>query len=146
MCQYPLRSFCGEQPERGCPVIPNTPSLGSILESFFSYYLKLQRGLRPNSITSYADAMRLFLQFAAATSKKKITHLGLDDLQADAVSQFLTSLEESQKRGPISQPTIGGPPHLLRICWATISGAARSSSESRRYSEEACSASGNCFS
>jgi site-specific recombinase XerD len=82
-------------------VISTAPMLGTILESFFNDYLRLQRGLRPNSITSYADAMRLFLQFAAATSKKKITHLGLDDLQAEAVSLFLTSLEE--KRSNVAQ-------------------------------------------
>ena len=48
------------------------PLLGATLASFFNDHLKLQRGLRPNSITSYADAMRLLLQFAAATSKKKV--------------------------------------------------------------------------
>ncbi len=73
-----------------------TPLLGAILESFFNDYLKLQRGLRPNSITSYADAMRLFLQFAAATGKKKVTQLGLDDLDAGVVCQFLNSLEEGR--------------------------------------------------
>ena len=73
-----------------------TPVLGAILESFFNDYLKLQRGLRPNSITSYADAMRLFLQFAAATGKKKVTQLGLDDLDAGVVCQFLNSLEEGR--------------------------------------------------
>ncbi|MGI8568277.1 MAG: tyrosine-type recombinase/integrase [Methylocella sp.] len=84
-------------------MIPNTPLLGSILASFFNDYLKLQRGLRPNSITSYADAMRLFLQFAVSTNKKKITQLGLDDLQADAVSQFLTSLEERRSNAAQSR-------------------------------------------
>lgn len=74
----------------------SAPLLGSILASFFNDHLKLQRGLRPNSITSYADAMRLFLQFAAATGKKRITQLGLDDLDADVVSQFLNSLEENR--------------------------------------------------
>ena len=64
----------------------STPLLGAILASFFNDHLKLQRGLRPNSITSYADAMRLLLQFAAATGKKKVTRLGLDDLDADVVS------------------------------------------------------------
>jgi len=72
------------------------PLLGAILASFFNDHLKLQRGLRPNSITSYADAMRLLLQFAAATFKKKVTQLGLDDLDADVVSRFLNSLEESR--------------------------------------------------
>jgi integrase/recombinase XerD len=77
-------------------VNPTTPSLGSILVSFFNDYLKLQRGLRPNSITSYADATRLFLQFAAALHKKKVTRLSLDDLEAEVVSQFLNSLEEQR--------------------------------------------------
>ena len=74
----------------------STVTLGSLLASFFNDHLKLQKGLRPNSITSYADAMRLFLQFAAKTAGKKITQLGLDDLDADAVSSFLNSLEEDR--------------------------------------------------
>ncbi len=84
-------------------MIPSTPLLGSILGSFFNDYLKLQRGLRPNSITSYADAMRLFLQFAAASSKKNLTQLGLNDLEADVVSQFLNSLEESRSNSAQSR-------------------------------------------
>jgi len=75
---------------------PSAPLLGTILASFFNDHLKLQRGLRPNSITSYADAMRLLLQFAAATGKKKVTQLGLDDLNAEVVCRFLNSLEESR--------------------------------------------------
>lgn len=70
--------------------------LGSVLASFFNDHLKLQKGLRPNSITSYADAMRLFLQFAAKAAEKRITQLGLDDLDANAVSSFLNSLEEDR--------------------------------------------------
>jgi integrase/recombinase XerD len=74
----------------------STPPLGVVLGSFFNDHLKLQRGLRPNSITSYADAMRLLLQFAAEVARKKITQLTLDDLDSDLVSQFLNFLEESR--------------------------------------------------
>jgi len=81
----------------------DTPSLGAILESFFTDYLKLQRGLRPNSIKSYADTMRLFLQFAAEANRKKLTQLGLDDLHADAVAHFLASLEERRHNAPQSR-------------------------------------------
>jgi site-specific recombinase XerD len=99
------------------------PPLGTILASFFNDYLKLQRGLRPNSITSYADAMRLLLQFAGSTGKKKVTQLSLDDLNADVVCQFLNSLEEisggsarsGRKRQPFSRnsyPTKGQDIHL----------------------------------
>jgi integrase/recombinase XerD len=74
----------------------NFPLLGAILTSFFNDHLKLQKGLRPNSVRSYADAMRLFLQFASRSAGKRITHLTLDELDADAVSAFLNSLEESR--------------------------------------------------
>jgi site-specific recombinase XerD len=73
-----------------------TTPLGAILSSFFNDHLKLQKGLRPNSITSYADAMRLLLQFVATAGRKKITQIGLDDLDADVVSCFLNSLEENR--------------------------------------------------
>lgn len=75
---------------------PSTPPLGAVLSSFFNDHLKLQKGLRPNSITSYADAMRLLLQFAATAGRKKITQIGLGDLNADVVSRFLNSLEENR--------------------------------------------------
>jgi integrase/recombinase XerD len=81
----------------------NALLLGTILESFFSDDLKLQKGLRPNSITSYADAMRLLLQFAAVTGKKKVTQLGLDDLNAEVVCRFLNSLEESRSNAAQSR-------------------------------------------
>lgn len=96
MRQPAVRALRGEQPERECPMNSSTVSLGSILATFFNDHLKLQRGLRPNSITSYADAMRLLLQFTATTSRKRITQLSLDDLGADVVCQFLNSLEESR--------------------------------------------------
>jgi len=76
-------------------------SLGTVLGSFFNDHLKLQKGLRPSSITSYADAMRLFLQFAADAAGKKITQLGFEDLDVPVVSRFLNSLEE--RRGNKAQ-------------------------------------------
>jgi site-specific recombinase XerD len=82
---------------------PNTPPLGAILASFFNDHLKLQKGLRPNTIASYADAMRLLLQFVASVGRKKITQLGLDDLDADAVTRFLNSLEESRSNAAQSR-------------------------------------------
>jgi site-specific recombinase XerD len=80
----------------------NTPPLGAIVASFFNDHLKLQRGLRPNSIKSYADAMRLLLQFATETSGK-ITQLSLDDLGADLMAGFLNSVEENRSNAPQSR-------------------------------------------
>jgi len=81
----------------------STPLLGTILASFFNDHLKLQRGLRPNSITSYADAMRLLLQYVAKADRKKIIQLGLDDLDADVVAHFLNSLEETRSNAAQSR-------------------------------------------
>jgi integrase/recombinase XerD len=81
----------------------STPLLGAILASFFNDYLKLQRGLRPNSIKSFADAMQLLSQFAAATGKKKVIQLCLDDLHADVVCRFLNSLEQSRSNAAQSR-------------------------------------------
>src|ERR1700690_1530416 len=79
------------------------PPLGAVLASFFNDHLKLQKGLRPNSITSYSDAMRLFLQFVAKAGERRITQLGLDDLDADVVCSFLRSLEESRSNAAQSR-------------------------------------------
>jgi integrase/recombinase XerD len=78
----------------------DAPCLGAVLQSFFTDYLRAQKGLRPNSIKSYADAIRLWLQFAAEASGKKVTQLVLDDFDADAVSGFLTWLEEHRDNAP----------------------------------------------
>ena len=37
--------------------------LGRVIYSFFLDYLTVQKGLRPASIRSYRDTLRLFLQF-----------------------------------------------------------------------------------
>jgi site-specific recombinase XerD len=74
-----------------------TSTVGSVLHAFFCDYLTLQKGLRPNSLRSYGDAMRLFLLFAANDVGCKITRLSLDDLTADRVCRFLNSLEETRK-------------------------------------------------
>jgi len=71
----------------------SSSTLGSMLTSFFDNHLRLQKGLRPNTITSYADAMRLLLQFSAANRKKKVIQLSLDDFDTGIVYQFLNSLE-----------------------------------------------------
>jgi integrase/recombinase XerD len=58
----------------------NAVTLGSLLHSFFEDHLKLQKGLRPASVGSYRDALRLFLFFGAKEVHRKITHLSLSDL------------------------------------------------------------------
>ena len=77
----------------------STPLLGAILASFFNDHLKLRKGLRPNSITSYADAMRLFLQFTAKTAGKKITQLNKEpnSHQVNTIVEVICSQDDIEK-------------------------------------------------
>lgn len=67
--------------------------LGRIVYSFFTDYLTIQKGLRPLSIKSYRDTMRLFLQFISANMRRKIARLSLQDLTFKQVKEFLIYLE-----------------------------------------------------
>lgn len=70
----------------------NTP-LGPIVQSFFLDHLITVKGLRPASVRSYRDTMRLFLLFLAGDRRCKITKLRLTDLTFDRVVAFLRYLE-----------------------------------------------------
>jgi integrase/recombinase XerD len=72
-------------------------TLGQITHSFFEDHLKVQRGLRPNSIRSYRDALRLFLCFVAKESHRRITQLTLTDITFERAQQFLRYLEEDRE-------------------------------------------------
>ena len=69
------------------------PILGALVQAFFLDYLAVQKGLRPASIKTYRDAIRLFLTFMAADRRCALTRLSIDDLTLDRVLRFLSSLE-----------------------------------------------------
>lgn len=71
--------------------------LGRVIYSFFLDYLTVQKGLRPASIRSYRDTLRLFLQFAASDIHRKVTRLALQDLTFERVKAFLQYLEGNRK-------------------------------------------------
>jgi site-specific recombinase XerD len=70
--------------------------LGPLLHSFFVDHLITVKGLRPASVRSYRDTVRLFLVFVAADKRCKITRLGLGDLTFDRVVGFLRYLEHER--------------------------------------------------
>lgn len=70
--------------------------LGRLLHAFFEDHLKCQKGLRINSIRSYRDTLRLFLQFVADDTRHKFTQLTLADLTAERVRHFLAYLEQER--------------------------------------------------
>lgn len=71
--------------------------IGQVVRSFFEDHLAVQKGLRPSSIRSYRDAVRLFLNFVSAERRRPITRLHMEDLTMDRALAFLKHLE--QERG-----------------------------------------------
>ena len=72
------------------------PDVGNLLYRFFERYLKLERGMRLATIHSYRDTLRLFLNYTAEQTRRRITQLTLADLTADRVRAFLTHLEHER--------------------------------------------------
>ena len=70
--------------------------LGPVLHSYFTDHLIAVRGLRPASVRSYRDTIRLLLLFTAAARRRKITRLTLEDLTFEQVLAFLRHLEEER--------------------------------------------------
>jgi site-specific recombinase XerD len=73
-----------------------TPTVGSILQSFFMDKLSVQKGLSKTSISSYRDTLRLFLQYTSKVVGKPITKLSLNDLSCDRVLGFLKFIEDTR--------------------------------------------------
>ncbi len=69
---------------------------GPLLHSFFADHLVTVKGLRPASVRSYRDTIRLFLSFAASGKSCKITRLAAGDLTFDRVIKFLRYLEQDR--------------------------------------------------
>jgi hypothetical protein len=74
---------------------PSAP-LGPLLHSFFHEHLITVKGLRPASVRSYRDTIRLLLVFLAADKRSKITRLTLGDLTFQRVVGFLRHLEQDR--------------------------------------------------
>ena len=68
-------------------------SVGQLIFAFFEDYLKTQKGLRPGSIRSYRDTLKLFLAYVASNCRRPITRLILSDLAAQRVLDFLHMIE-----------------------------------------------------
>ena len=69
-------------------------SLGPVVQSFFLDGLVTMKGLRPSSVRSYRDCIKLFLRFIADDAGRRITQLSLEDLTLERVLGFLRHLEE----------------------------------------------------
>jgi site-specific recombinase XerD len=70
--------------------------VGEVLLSFMEDHLKVQKGLRPSSIKSYRDTLKLFLVHISNTCDRPITRLTLADLSSGRVLDFLRMIEATR--------------------------------------------------
>lgn len=75
-------------------------NLGQVVFAFFEDHLKLQKGLRPGSIRSYRDTLKLFLIHVGSLCRRPVTRLALADLAFDRVLDFLRAIEEKRRNQP----------------------------------------------
>ena len=73
-----------------------TRPLGPLVHSFFLDHLVTVKGLRPASVRSYRDTIRLLLCFVAEQQGTKITKLTVQDLSFERVLGFLRYLENDR--------------------------------------------------
>ena len=74
---------------------PQTP-LGQLIQSFFLDHLIAVKGLRPASVRSYRDTIRLLILHVATQKRSKITKLTVGDLTFERIVAFLRHLEDGR--------------------------------------------------
>ena len=74
----------------------NTGVIAPLVQAFFTDYLVRQRRVSPQTVSSYRDTFRLLVQHLSQTTGRKPSDLSLDDMQSQAILQFLDSLERDR--------------------------------------------------
>lgn len=73
-----------------------THSIANFIRSFFSHYLPIQKGLAPNTILAYRDAIKLLLCYAADTLHKNVEELSVENINESLVLNFLDHIENTR--------------------------------------------------
>ena len=73
-----------------------THSIAKFIKPFFSHYLPIQKGLAPNTILAYRDAVKLVLCYASDTLNKNVEELCVEDINESLVLHFLDHLENTR--------------------------------------------------
>jgi site-specific recombinase XerD len=69
-------------------------SFAPLLERFFTQRLMQQRQASPHTISSYRDTFRQFLKFAQQRLHKSPSRIGLEQIDAPLIVEFLNDLEK----------------------------------------------------
>ncbi len=99
---------------------PQAP-LGQLHHSFFVDHLITVKGLRPASVRSYRDTIRLLVLFIAADKRSKITKLTLGDLTFERIVGFMRHLEQDRGNHIRTRNQRLAAIHTLFECIATRS-------------------------
>jgi site-specific recombinase XerD len=73
-----------------------THTIARFIKRFFSHYLPVQKGLAPNTIMAYRDAVKLMLCYASETLNKNVEELCVEDINESLVLHFLDHLENTR--------------------------------------------------
>ncbi len=86
------------------------------MHSFFVDHLITVKGLRPASVRSYRDTIRLLLCFVADDKGTKITRLTVDDLTFERIVGFLRHLEHDRGNHTRTRnQRLAATPHPVRL-------------------------------
>lgn len=75
---------------------PANNLLPHLVESFFRDHLQNARGASPHTVRAYRDTLRLLLLYLADTKGCTVADLQPDDLQVEAIADFLAHLESQR--------------------------------------------------
>lgn len=71
----------------------NTDNLLLYVQRFFQDYLRVYRGMSPNTVYAYRDTVKLFIRFLAKYTGREPAKISLDHLHSNAVLAFLGDIE-----------------------------------------------------
>ena len=71
--------------------------LSRYVHTFFHDYLTSQRNVSPQTLLSYRDTLKLFLQFGSVYLARPVVELVIDELDVELVLAFLNHLEQERK-------------------------------------------------
>ncbi len=77
----------------------------ALLQRFFIERLCTQMEASPHTIAGYRDTFRLLIRFATEKRGKAPTKLGIEDLNADLIGDFLLHIETARGNGACSRNT-----------------------------------------
>src|SRR5688500_7141823 len=72
-----------------------TKTLPALVQAFFTIALP-ERGASPLTVLAYRDALKLLLRFVADKKRRPVLRLEMADVDATAVRDFLSYLEEER--------------------------------------------------